>query len=85
MQDITASVRKGNYRQKKAFNTTGEFILQDGTEIERETGLAWFDTEIKKAVDELNKHLLDIFDDEKEFLKVKEMIQDHFKALDEVN
>ena len=30
MQDITASVTKGNYRQNKAFNTTGGFILQDG-------------------------------------------------------
>lgn len=77
------------FDKNKAFNTTGEFVLLDGTKLERE-GLAWFDTEIKKAVDDLHSDLADLYDELKTtynstpFRRIKELIDKHFEVLKDV-
>ena len=83
--------------EKKAFNSCGDFILGNGIEVSREKGLAWFDTEIKKAVDDVHRDLADLYDEQYKknplyakrtyssiMRKVKKIIEDNFKVLEKI-
>lgn len=67
--------------KNKAFNTTGEFITLEGKELEREDGLAWFDTDIKQSVEDLVTELRETVANVDDVIDI---IQYHFKVLKDV-
>lgn len=65
--------------KNKSFETSGEMILQDGTEISKDKGLAWFNNDLKESVESLVKDIRQSFANSEEIAK---HIEKHFKVLE---